>query len=200
MAQQDAQLVERWRDGDESARDALLAEHYTSIRRFFEVKAPAVAADLTQQTFLTCIEQLAKLQQAASFRAYLFGIARNLLLRHFRAAAQSEQRVTPYETTPGAGPTLTGIVAKHQTQWLVLRALEKLPLDMRIALELHYWEGMTSSEVAAVLKIPESTVTTRLSRARTRLSDAIVKLEPKRASVELEDLESWTRSLVASAS
>jgi RNA polymerase sigma-70 factor (ECF subfamily) len=192
----DAELVSRWRAGDQQARDALMERHYTRIRRFFDVKVPAAAADLAQQTFVACIESKDKLEKRESFRAYLFGIARNQLLRHLRASARDASRIESYETAPGDAPTPSAVVAREQEQWIVLRAMESLPTDLRIALELHYWEAMTSAEIATVLRVPVSTITTRLSRARTRLCDRVAELcEPGRA-FGLEEVEAWTRSLV----
>jgi RNA polymerase sigma-70 factor (ECF subfamily) len=192
----DAELVSRWHAGDQHARDALMERHYGRIRRFFDVKVPGAAADLAQQTFVACIESKDKLEKRESFRAFLFGIARNLLLRHLRAAAQDASRIQAYETTPGDAPTPSAVVAREQEQWLVLRAMEALPTDLRIALELHYWEAMTSSEIATVLRVPVSTITTRLSRARTRLFDRVAQLSEPGRALGIEEIEAWTRSLV----
>ncbi len=194
----DAQLVTRWRAGDDAARETLFARHYPSIERFFAVKVPAAAADLTQQTFLSCVELLAKLHDPERFRAFAFGVARNHLLRHVRAAAKDDARTQTYETGPGQGPTPSGVVAHHELQWLVLRALEGLPMDLRIALELHYWEAMTSTEIGDVLRVPRSTVTTRLSRARQRLLARIVELGGGR-QLTPDEVERWARSLVATS-
>ncbi|MEM6991375.1 MAG: RNA polymerase sigma factor [Myxococcota bacterium] len=197
-AASDADLVQRWRDGDETGREELFSRHYQSIDRFFSVKVPRAAGDLTQQTFLACVELLPRLEKAASFRAFLFGIARNELLRFVRSAGREDRRMQPYETRPGTGDfTPSGIVAHHEVQWLILRALESLPVDLRIALELHYWEAMTSAEIAGVLKVPQSTVTTRLSRARARLAKRVEELRGDGPAVDAAALERHARGLAA---
>ena len=84
----DRDLVERWRGGDEAAKETLLSRHYPAIERFFAGKLPAAASDLTQQTFLACLEAADRLDNAASFRAFLFGVARYVLLRYLRAEGQ----------------------------------------------------------------------------------------------------------------
>ncbi len=198
-AAEDADLVQRWRAGEDDAREQLFALHYPSIDRFFSVKVPRAAADLTQQTFLSCMELLDRLDNPSSFRAFVFGIARNELLRFLRSAGREESRVQPYETRPGTGGiTPSGIVAQHEVQWLILRAMEMLPVDLRIALELHYWEAMTSSEIATVLKVPPSTITTRLSRARTRLATRVDELRGDAKALSATELERWTRGLASS--
>ena len=88
----------------------------------------------------------------------------------------------------------------RQEQFLLLRALDALPPDMHITLMLFYWEGMSTGEVAGVLEISVSAVTSRLSRARDRLRETVERMEASptvRASL-LGDIDGWARSLVAS--
>ncbi len=174
-----------------------MQRHYPAIERFFAVKLPGDAPDLTQQTFLACLEVADRLEKASSFRAFLFGVARHILLRHLRAQGQ-QAPIESYTTRPGATATTpTGLIAQREEQVLILRALESMPVDQRIAIELHYWEGLDSREIADVLRIPQSTVTTRLSRARTRLEKRLVELQPKAKPAPVADVESWLRSLPA---
>jgi RNA polymerase sigma-70 factor (ECF subfamily) len=63
--------------------------------------------------------------------------------------------------------------AERQEQAQVLDALHRLPLDLQITLELHYWEEMTVAEIAVVLEIPVGTVKSRLHRARDRLRELL---------------------------
>lgn len=96
------------------------------------------------------------------------------------------------------GLSPSGVVARHEEHWLLLRAMDRLPQDLRIALELYYWEHMSGPEIGEVLRVPLSTVTTRLSRARERLRHQVVRLtRPGLVRDTLAtDLEAWTRSLV----
>ena len=80
MSDSDFELLRRWREGDAEASNQLVARHYDSVRRFFEVRLTHAAEDLTQRTFLACIESLGKQQLHTSFRSYLFGVARNQML------------------------------------------------------------------------------------------------------------------------
>lgn len=188
----DRELVERWRGGDDSAKQTLIARHYPAMERFFAGKLPAAASDLTQQTFLACLEAADRLENAASFRAFLYGVARYVLLRYLRSEGQRAP-VETYTTRPGETTTPTGAIAKREEQLLLLRAMEALPIDQRIALEMHYWESLDSREIGEVLRIPQSTVTTRLSRARARLVKRVETLQSKTALPD--DVESWLRSL-----
>ena len=121
----DFELVAAWRAGDTRAQERLFARHYARVHRFFDVKIPAVSDDLTQQTFLACVELAEKLDKPGSFRAFLFGVARNHLLRYLRSAGR-DVRVQPYETSAGQRTSPSGVIARSEEQWLVLRAMEKL--------------------------------------------------------------------------
>lgn len=87
-----------------------------------------------------------------------------------------------------------GSTRLHQRQRL-LRALQVLPVDQQIAIELHYWEGFTSEELAAVLGISASSARTRLTVARERLRASLSKRFPKRPASDFDDLERWAAML-----
>ena len=196
----DLGLLRAWQAGDAAAGDALVRRHYPNVRRFFDVKVPRVAEDLTQKTFLACQENLHAYRADASFKSYLFGIARHQLLRHLRQSHRADKFAARMRF--GGGPSLrtslSMIVANRQEHHLVLLAYAKLSTDQQVAVELFYWEDMSTSEIAVVLEAPVSTVTTRLSRARQALHKAVVELTQPGAIRDriIADLEGWTRSLV----
>ncbi|MCH9685088.1 MAG: hypothetical protein K0V04_26865, partial [Deltaproteobacteria bacterium] len=78
-----------------------------------------------------------------------------------------------------------------------LTALAGLPEPVQTVIVLHYWEGMLAREIAEVVEVATSTVTTRLARAREALGDRIRRLaRPGRATEALlTDLDGWVRSL-----
>jgi RNA polymerase sigma factor (sigma-70 family) len=193
-------LLEAWRRGDARAGDLLAQRHYRAILRFFEAKIPAVADDLTQRTFLTCTEALDRTHVHTSFRAFLFGIARNHMLRHLRSRERHDRRFD-FEESPSRMPLVqtsaTGLFARKEEHHFLLRALVELPVDLQIAVQLRYWDDLASSEIAAVLDVPASTVRTRLARARELLLEQLVKLQlpPAVHSSLVGDLDRWARSL-----
>lgn len=198
----DVSLLAMWRGGDLRAGNALLARYYPNVRRFFDVKVPRVAEDLTQRTFLACQENLEAFRAESTFKSYLFGIARFTLLRHLR----KNQRAEAFEQRLQFGgrsqrTSLSMIVANRQEHHLILLAYAKLTPDQQIAVELFYWEDMTTSEIAVVLETPVSTVTSRISRARGVIRERLIELTSPGAIRErvVEDLEAWTRSLVPRA-
>ena len=84
MTTDDQALLEAWRGGDEHAGRELVERHLPAVYRFFANKLGRDVDDLVQQTFLALIEGRDRVREAAGFRGFLFGIARNKLLKHFR--------------------------------------------------------------------------------------------------------------------
>jgi RNA polymerase sigma-70 factor (ECF subfamily) len=197
----DGELVEAWGRGDRTAAQELVERYYRSVFRFFDLRVGRAAEDLTQRTFLGCVESRSRLQQTNSFRAFLFSIARNLLLNHLRSRTVESDLFETGDVgaAPDLGPTASRIVARHEEQVLLLRAMQALEVDTQLLLVLFYWEGLKAVEISVVLGAPVSTITTRLSRARKALHDTIVALpavDAHRSSL-LHDIESWFQSLPA---
>ena len=192
----DMQLLEAWRAGDANAGDALVRRHYGAVLRFFEVRSRA-PEDLTQRTFLACVEGRERFRGDASLRTYLFAIARRVLLKHM-AEQSSDDRMARFAPSGATGKTsVSMLVARKHEQRLLLAALATLPEDVQTVLVLHYWEGMRAREIGEVLEAPTSTVTTRLARAREALRKRVERLgarQPAGASL-LADIDGWTRSL-----
>ena len=196
----DRALLEAWRRGDRERGNQLFRRHIRSVSRFFRTKVPDAAEDLMQSTFLA-IAQLdpARLGEAP-FRAYLFGVARNQLLMHLRAKSRADQRFDPLTwSAPDAGASPVRVIAKHQQQKLLATALQSVPVDYQIALELFYFEQMPVAEIAAALERPVGTIKSLLSRGRDLLRE---KVEALASSEELlssivGELDGWLGSLPA---
>jgi len=190
-------LLLRWRNGEDAAGNELVRRHFDGVFMFFFNKAPAVADDLTQKTFLGCHEAKARIREDGSFRAYLYGIARKQLLKYFEKAGRT---VAMGDGPQGQSPTRESPsreVARHQEQRVLLQALRTLPLDLQIILELYYWEDMSVADVAAVVEIPAGTVKSRLHRAREALRAAIdaLELSPELHRSTVENLDGWARKI-----
>lgn len=193
---EDATWLHAWRGGDQSAGDALVRKHYTAVHRFFEVKATVVAEDLTQRTFLVCAENVERLERAASFRSFLFGIARNLLRQHIDRR-RTDAAENDFEDVPGRATRVSMLVARHLEQQLVLRALAELPDDFTEVLQLYYWEGMAVKEIADAVGVSATLVSTRLHRARERLRETAGRFagQPQLRARLDADLDNVTRSI-----
>jgi RNA polymerase sigma-70 factor (ECF subfamily) len=200
MGPSDFDLLESWRAGDTTAGNDLFQRHFDSVCRFFANKLGEDVDDLIQKTFLACVEGKERFRGDASFRGYLFGVARNVLRRHFREKRYHGERFDPLVTSvhdAAPGPSL--MLAEKKEQQLLLQALRQIPLDFQITLELYYWEQMSASELGEVLGLPEGTVRGRIRRAKQLLEERLAALaeSPSQLHSTMADLDGWARSLKA---
>lgn len=196
----DAQLVERWRDGDAGAGEELFERYYDSVARFFYNKVGDSSADLIQKTFLACVEGLSRMREDARFRNYLFGIAHNLLRKFYRQKVRGP-KVLDFEdvSVHDMAPSPSRVLAVSQEQRLLLEALRHIPLDYQVVLELFYWEGMSAADIAAALEIPLGTAKTRLRRGRQLVEQKLAELadSPAILASTMSDLPGWAARLRA---
>ncbi len=201
MDASDIDLLGAWRKGNGAAGDRLLQRHFASLFRFFRSKlSDALAEDLTQATLLACVDAHTRVTGLASFRAYLFGIARNQLRMHLRGR-EVRDRVIELASVSVAdlGASPSAIVGARDEQRLLLDALRRIPIDFQIAVELYYWEGMSTRELADVLEIPEGTVRSRLTRAREHIAERMRELgaSPETTTSTMDGFDGWAASLRA---
>jgi RNA polymerase sigma factor (sigma-70 family) len=194
---QEIALLYAWRGGDRAAGDRLTRQYYPRVLGFFRLRVPVFADDLTQRTFLACTESMERLR-TTSFRAFLFGVARKMLLKHFEAESRQAHHLNEFEAgRPQSILSPSGVVTQRREHWLLLRALDRLPDEMQTVVALFYVDGLRAREIAEVLDVPTSTITTRLSRARDALRREV---EGLRAPAEvrrslLSDIDTWAQSL-----
>lgn len=197
-AASDFDLLDAWRGGDKAAGNALFARHFEAVCRFFRNKVAAGVDDLIQRTFLACVESRDRFRKEASFRTYLFTLARNELYAHFKRTRRDSERLDPLEqSVHDLGPTPTAIVAQKKEQRILLEALRLIPVDHQITLELYYWEDLSAPQLATVLGVPEGTVRTRIRRAKQLVEAALGQLGAEDAPLAstLANIDGWARSL-----
>jgi RNA polymerase sigma-70 factor (ECF subfamily) len=197
-AHDDVALLDAWKSGDETKGQVLLRRYFVPLLRFFRNKAPDVAEDLAQRTFVALLEGRERLQEASSFRAYVFGVARNQLLLHLRSAYRNGERfdVDAWSFVQLSGGARGAAIAEARRE-LLRRALQAIPVDYQIALELFYFEDLSIAEIADVLEVRGGAIKTRLSRARALLRNQLAELSDERELLDSvdADLDRWIRSL-----
>ncbi|PCC70502.1 RNA polymerase sigma-70 factor, ECF subfamily [Nannocystis exedens] len=194
----DLDLLRAWQAGDSGAGERLFRRHYKLVLRFFHNKAGAQAHDLVQRTFLGCLEARARIRGEVSFRAFLFGIARNVLFDHYRLARRDQEHLDfTTATAEDLRPTPSSLLGHAREVELLLRALRQIPLEAQIILEMYYWEGMRAHEIGEALEMPEPTVRTKIRRARLRLEQVIQARQtvPALRQSTVEGLETWARRI-----
>ncbi len=193
----DFELLGRWRAGNVAAGSELLQRYFDNLYRFFSSKVDDEVEDLIQGTMLSCVRYQKSLEGLQSFRAYLFTVARNTLYRHLRTVAKRDVIDFGNSSVIALGVSPTSMVAHRQQQQRLVAGLRGLPVDLQMLLELHYWEGLSTSELAEVIDAPHGTVKSRLRRARALLAEALESDEgPMLAELTHRDvLASWVRDV-----
>jgi RNA polymerase sigma-70 factor (ECF subfamily) len=171
----DEELFTAWRAGDRAAGEALIERHFDSLERFFATKAGDAGEDLVQRTLLVCVEKGAAFRADGSFRAFIFGIARNVLHEHIRGRIKHGGGPPDFSNSGIAdlSPGVNTLAMYRADQRTLVAGLQRLPLDLQLLIELFYWEELGIDELAVVLEVPPGTIKSRLHRARTLLAEAM---------------------------
>lgn len=159
-------FVER---GDRAALGALFSRHADPAYRFALrlCRNPADAEDVLQAAFLEVFRRASVFRGGSSVRTWILGfvlnLSRNKVREEARRKARQERAVAG---TPSASPE-TGVDPEVAAR--VRRAVDELPEHYRAPVWLHYGEGLSSAEVAAVLDLSHDTVRKQLSRGIDQL-------------------------------
>lgn len=194
MEPSDGELLERWRSGDTVSGEALFERYYDMVERFFLNKVASGVQDLVQETFMRCVESRERIRDNDRFRMYMFGIAYNVLTAYVRERYRSDRAIDLSEVSLcDVAPGPSSLVARRREHRLLIEALRSIPVDDQVVLELHYWEQLTTSEMAEVIGLPIGTVRGRLQRARSRLEAVMQRLAESPADLEstLARLDDW---------
>ncbi|MBK6918267.1 MAG: sigma-70 family RNA polymerase sigma factor [Deltaproteobacteria bacterium] len=196
----DLALLAAWRRGDGDAGELLISRHVEAVHRFFANKVRQGCDDLVQNTFLACVESVDDFAGRASFRSYLFAIARNILFRYYRDGRRDFDPLTSSVASlvDVAASPAERLAAAEQERAL-LRALRTLPLELQTLVELAYWEGLSDREVSEVLEVPAGTIKSRLRRARALLDEELTRSASSPALLESAQrtLASWAAHIRA---
>jgi len=133
--------------------------------------------DLVQCTFQVCVARRATLRADGSFRGFMFGVARHLLIDHLRRRyRRGEHEDVEQHSLRALGTSPSAAVARDEREALVREAMLRISLEQRMILELAHWEGCSGREIAEALEIGEHTVRSRLARARAALREQVEAL------------------------
>ena len=124
---------------------------------------PSLAEELTQQTFVEAIRKRRAFDGRSDVVTWLCAIGRNRLVDHYRSAERETRRHERLRTSH-AGPA--DATSAYDERDAILRALDEMPQDQRLALTFRYLDQMSVRDVAAQLGRSEKATESLLSRAR----------------------------------
>ncbi len=172
-----SELVKRAQNGDTSAIRELYLRHHEQIYRFIWSRGhdPVLADDLTGEVFLRMVANLPKYQdRALPFHAWLYRIARNLLVDHYRRNQKRETMpIENFAEEPTGGKSPEKTTELMLTFERVRQALEKLAPDQREVVELRFLAGLSLKEVALTIDKTVSAVKSLQHRGLSSLREKI---------------------------
>jgi RNA polymerase sigma-70 factor (ECF subfamily) len=184
--QLDEDLVLRVQQGDRSAFDLLVIKYQHKIIQLVNryVKDPSEAQDVAQEAFIKAYRALGNFRGDSAFYTWLYRIAintaKNYLVSRSRRSSDYQVDIQDAEAIENA-PQLQGmetperLLLNQEIIDTIKTAIEKLPEEMRTAIMLREFEGMSYEEIATAMDCPVGTVRSRIFRAREAIDN---KLNP----------------------
>ena len=175
-----AELVTAAGAGDRAALERLLMKAQEVAYRFSRsvCGGPADAEDVMQDALLKTFRYVRRIRDPHAFRTWLYRTVRNACLMQRRRRAGEPSRVLSLDDVlpapegatrvdlAGPGPSPEALAVDAALRRRLGKALRALPAAYRAVVFLREMEGLSTKEVAGILKISESNVKMRLHRAR----------------------------------
>lgn len=178
-AEPDAELLERFVEGDDHAFTELVVRHHDAVTRWVRhsIGARPEVDDIVQETFVAVMSSAANFEGPDSARAWIFGIARNRIGRQFRRRVSEPESFEPLEDLGLRAGWGNPELAASRTESIarVKEALGRLSEDAREVILLRDIEGFTNAETAQILGLELNAVKSRLHRARLALMAELVE-------------------------
>ncbi len=189
--QLDKDLVKRVQQGDKSAYDLLVIKYQHRIIQLVNryIKDPSEAQDIAQEAFIKAYRALPNFRGDSAFYTWLYRIAintaKNYLLSRSRRYSDYQVDIQDAEQIENA-PQLQG---RDTPEYLLMNddivntietVIDNLPEEMRIAIMLREFEGMSYDEIAQTMECPVGTIRSRIFRAREAIDKKLLPLLDKR--------------------
>jgi RNA polymerase sigma-70 factor (ECF subfamily) len=176
----DASLLASAREGSQAALGRLYELCQHRARRFARrlIGDDAAAEDLLHDVFLHLPKLLGHYRGEAPFEVFLLGVLSRRARRHLRSAIRKRRLHDRFALDADAlPPTPEWDTGRHELAAMLVRALDTLSRDQRLAFVLREVEGLSAAEAAQVAGVPEATIRTRVFHARRRLQAELGRLE-----------------------
>lgn len=172
-----AEAYARFLSGDDSGLKDVIEAYRNSLAFFLlrYVKSESIAEELLEDTFYTLVMKRPRYEESASFRAWLFRIARNKALNFLNSSAY--KKVVPIEDAEElCCPDSPEAQLLRQERYRELyRALDTLPQTQRDMVYLVYFEGMKTGQAAKVIRKTPRQGANILLRAKKSLKEILEK-------------------------
>jgi RNA polymerase sigma-70 factor (ECF subfamily) len=182
----DKELVLRVQQGDKSAFDLLVIKYQHRIIQLVNryIKDPSESQDVAQEAFIKAYRALGTFRGDSAFYTWLYRIAintaKNYLVSRNRRYSEYHVDVQDAEQVENA-PQLKGmdtpefLLQNDEIVDVIKSAIDNLPEEMKVAIMLREFEGLSYEEISQTMECPVGTVRSRIFRAREAIDE---KLSP----------------------
>jgi len=181
----DRQLVARAQRGDKRAFELLVEKYQRKLARLLSrfIRDPAEVEDVTQEAFIKAYRALPAFRGDSAFYTWLYRIGINTAKNYLMAMGRRAPTSTEVEADQAEGfdegeqlrdiNTPESVLLSKEIAETVNSTIEKLPEELRIAIQLREIEGMSYEDIAKVMDCPIGTVRSRIFRAREAIAEQL---------------------------
>ena len=170
----DAELISRWKAGDERAATELVERHAAALARFAVSSGERAEVDeLVQDTFVRAFASIDTFRGESSFRTWLFTIERRLLIDRRRAEKRRRDRTEIQEDDAATEYDALDSVVADETQRRLQRAVERLSPTQREVFALRVGEGLSYKEIADAVGTTEGAARVHYHNAMRAIKEFI---------------------------
>jgi RNA polymerase sigma-70 factor (ECF subfamily) len=171
-SQQLKRLVEQAKQGDRDALEELYLLHFDRVYSYLHMSVGNRhdAEDLTTQVFVKMLESIGKFRwRSAPFSAWLFRIAHNLAMDHFRANKRWQPEEEVPEPDPGEGSAAEEEALESIGRQSMLQLIEKLSHEQQQVLTLKFVFNFSNADAATILDKTDGAIKSLQHRALASL-------------------------------
>ena len=187
QSETDRQLVERVQRGDKRAYDLLVLKYQHRIVGLVSryMRDQDEVLDVTQEAFIKAYRALPGFRGDSAFYTWLYRIAintaKNYLVSRSRRPPDTDIDVDQGDSHEGSialsdieNPE--NLLAGEQLESVVYKAIEDLPEELKVAVTLREFDGLSYEEIAEIMECPVGTIRSRIFRAREAIEKKIAAL------------------------
>lgn len=184
-----ASLVAKAQTGDNQALNDLFTKTYNDVYYFAlkTIKDETLAADVTQETFVTIFQNINSLNDPVAYPAW----SRQITYRHCLQHLKKQNREATVDENED-GTTIFDTLEEERTEFIpeenldkddfkktILDMVDSLPEEQRTAVILYYYDELSVKEIAEIQGVTEGTVKSRLNYARKEIKASVESYEKK---------------------
>jgi RNA polymerase sigma-70 factor (ECF subfamily) len=181
----DRQLVTRAQHGDKQAFNLLVEKYQRKLARLLSrfIRDPAEVEDVTQEAFIKAYRALPAFRGDSAFYTWLYRIGINTAKNYLMAMGRRAPTSTEVEAEEAEGfeegeqlrdiNTPESLLLSNEIAQTVNSTIEKLPEELRKAIQMRELEGMSYEDIAQAMDCPIGTVRSRIFRAREAIAEQL---------------------------